>query len=408
MYALLKNMRIVEGASFVAAPLCGLTFVQLGADVIRFDPIGGGPDFRRWPLAPDGTSYYWEGLNKGKRSVAIDLASARGRELAAELASAPGDNGGYFVTNYPAKSFLSYGQLVARRPDLISVRVTGSSDGRNAVDYTVNCATGYPAMTGPAADPDPVNHVLPAWDVASGLFAAVSLLAADRERKTSGKGREIEVPLSNVAFATLATLGNVAEIEHGGSDRPRNGNAVYGTFGRDFLTADGKRVMIVAVTDRQWAGLVKALGIENEIAAIESSRGVSFAKDDGVRFIHRDELFKLVAGRVAARKFDELAKSFDENGVCWGPYQTVREALENDPRLSTANPMFQMRTHPSGAAYLTAGFPAEMKTDNRLNVPSAPKLGQHTDEVLAEVIGLSAAKIGELHDAGVVAGLDGR
>jgi len=149
MYDLLKGFRIVEGASFIAAPLCGLTFVQLGADVIRFDPIGGGPDFYRWPLAPSGLSFYWEGLNKGKRSIAIDLARPEGREIAAALVAAPGPQGGYFVTNYPTGSFLSHERLRAHRSDLITVRVTGSSDGRNALDYTVNCAAGYPQMTGP-------------------------------------------------------------------------------------------------------------------------------------------------------------------------------------------------------------------------------------------------------------------
>jgi 2-methylfumaryl-CoA isomerase len=99
MYDLLKGLRIVEGASFVAAPLCGLTFAQLGADVIRFDPIGGGPDFGRWPLAPNGLSFYWEGLNKGKRSIAIDLSSPRGREIAIALVTAPGAGKGCFVTN---------------------------------------------------------------------------------------------------------------------------------------------------------------------------------------------------------------------------------------------------------------------------------------------------------------------
>src|SRR5665213_2839172 len=103
-------MRIVEGASFIAAPLCGLTFVQLGADVIRFDPIGGGPDFHRWPLAPSGLSYYWEGLNKGKRSITIDLGRPEGREIAEALATAPGPNAGLFVTNYPAVGFLSHGR----------------------------------------------------------------------------------------------------------------------------------------------------------------------------------------------------------------------------------------------------------------------------------------------------------
>jgi 2-methylfumaryl-CoA isomerase len=397
-------MRVVEGASFVAAPLCGLTFVQLGADVIRFDPVRGGPDFRRWPLAPNGISYYWEGLNKGKRSVAIDLARDEGRELAAAIATAPGEAGGMFVTNYPAKGFLAHDKLAVRRPDLISVRITGSSDGKNAVDYTVNCATGYPAMTGPVNDPEPVNHILPAWDVASGLFAAVSLLAAERERRMTGRGREIEVPLSNVAFATLATLGNVAEMQLGGDERPRIGNAVYGTFGRDFVTRDGRRMMVVAITQRQWSGLLLSLEMESEIRVLEATEKVSFAEDDGLRFVHREAIFAIVEKKMAAMNFAMLAKRFDKNAVCWGPYQTVREALRDDARLSAKNPLFQMQEHPSGAPYLTAGFPPEFRNEARGRVARAPRLGQHTDEVLAEVVGLSAAKIGELHDAGIVAG----
>src|SRR3546814_2443063 len=86
MYDLLNGLRVVEGAAFVAAPTCGLYLAQMGAEVIRFDAIGGGPDFRRWPLADNGASLYWEGLNKGKKSVAIDLASPTGREIAQRLA----------------------------------------------------------------------------------------------------------------------------------------------------------------------------------------------------------------------------------------------------------------------------------------------------------------------------------
>jgi 2-methylfumaryl-CoA isomerase len=89
MYSLLKGLRIVEGASFIAAPSCGLHLLQLGADVIRFDTIGGGPDFTRWPRAESGASFYWEGLNKGKKSIALDLSRPEGRELALAIATAP-------------------------------------------------------------------------------------------------------------------------------------------------------------------------------------------------------------------------------------------------------------------------------------------------------------------------------
>jgi len=403
VYNLLSGMRIVEGASFIAAPLCGLTFVQLGADVIRFDPIGGGPDFGRWPLSPSGTSFYWEGLNKGKRSIAIDLARPEGRELAVALITAAGESGGNFVTNYPADGFLAHERLVARRADLITVRVTGSSDGRNAVDYTVNCATGYPYLTGPQDAAGPVNHVMPAWDVTTGLTAAVSLLVADRERRRTGKGCEIRVPLSDVAFAMLGNLGHVAEVQTSGHDRPRYGNAVFGTFGRDFSTADGRRVMLVAVTRRQWTALVDALGLKKDVARLEQNLGADFAGDEGARFTHRTALFALIDARVGTLTMAELAKRFDNTAVCWGEYRTVLGALRNDARLSEANPLFASVRHASGDTYLTPGFPGSVMSEERRAPPAAPPLGAHTDEVLADVLKLSAAEIGTLHDAGMVA-----
>ena len=172
MYDLLKGLRVVEGSAFVAAPTCGLYLAQMGAEVIRFDNIGGGPDFRRWPLAENGSSLYWEGLNKGKKSIAIDLASPAGREIAQRLAAAPGEDGGLFVTNFPVEGFLSYETLKALRDDLICVRVMGWADGSQGMDYTINAALGLPLMTGPADDARPVNHVLAAWDLLTGAYCA--------------------------------------------------------------------------------------------------------------------------------------------------------------------------------------------------------------------------------------------
>ncbi|MDZ4318036.1 MAG: CoA transferase, partial [Phenylobacterium sp.] len=121
MYDLLKGLTVVEGSAFIAGPTCGLYLAQLGAEVIRFDNIGGGPDFRRWPLAPSGASLYWEGLNKGKKSVALDLSRPEGRELAQRLAAAPGEDAGLFVTNFPVEGFLAYDKLRAIRDDVICV-----------------------------------------------------------------------------------------------------------------------------------------------------------------------------------------------------------------------------------------------------------------------------------------------
>ena len=107
------------------------------------------------------------------------------------------------MTNYPVEGFLSYERLRARREDLICVRIMGWPDGRPAVDYTVNAAVGVPMMTGPADDPRPVNHVLPAWDLLAGAYAAFSMVSAERARRADGKGREIRIPLSDLAIASL-------------------------------------------------------------------------------------------------------------------------------------------------------------------------------------------------------------
>ena len=168
MYPLLHGMTVVEGSAFIAAPSCTLHLQQMGATAIRFDPLGGGPDSRRWPLAADGSSLYWEGLNKGKKSIALNLQAPEGRELAQRIATA---GHGLFVTNFPERSFLAYDRLAALRADLICLRVMGWADGALAVDYTINAAVGVPLMTGPADDPAPVNHVLPAWDLMAGPTA---------------------------------------------------------------------------------------------------------------------------------------------------------------------------------------------------------------------------------------------
>jgi 2-methylfumaryl-CoA isomerase len=402
MYDLLKGLRVVEGSAFIAGPTCGLYLAQLGAEVIRFDNIGGGPDFRRWPLTEGGDSLYWEGLNKAKKSVAIDLGRPEGRELAQRLAAAPGDNGGLFVTNFPVEGFLSYERLKALRDDLICVRVMGWADGGPGVDYTINAAVGVPLMTGPADDARPVNHVLPAWDLLTGAYAAFTLVSALMERRASGRGREIRIPLSDIAASTLANMGMTAEAQIFGHQRPRMGNDLYGAFGRDFTTRDGRRIMLVAITPRQWKGVLETLGIGQAVAALEAELGVSFATDEGQRFGHRARLFPLFDRAFAERDLADVAPAFEAAGVCWGPYQPLEQALA-DPRLFAGNPVFSALEHPSGARYSAPGFAATIPQDQRAPARPAPRLGQHTDEVLAEVLGLSAAEIGKLHDAGVVA-----
>ena len=288
---------------------------------------------------------------------------------------------------------------------MISVRVMGWPDGATAVDYTINAAVGYPLITGPPElDGAPINHVLPAWDLLTGATAAYALLAAERHRRRSGKGQEVRAPLGDVAMATLGNLGQIAEVAASGSDRPRLGNTLYGSFGRDFVTADGKRVMVIAITPRQWRGLLDALALVQPVAALERELDLSFAHDDGLRFEHRGRLFPLIEAAIAARPLADLAAAFDERDVCWGPYRTVREALSTDPRLSLENPLFAAVEHPSGHRYLTPGPAAAFMGEDRGQPARAPRLGEHTDEILSRVLALPDHEIARLHDAGLVAG----
>lgn len=399
MYNLLDGLTVVEGASFVAGPSCALHLAQMGARVIRFDQIGGGPDARRWPIGPNDESLYWEGLNKGKLSIALDFRQAEGRELAQRLATG-GD--GLFVTNFPANGFLSHETLHQLREDHVTLRIMGWSDGKPAMDYTVNAAVGLPYMTGPAHDNVPVNHVLPAWDLMTGAYAAFALLAAERNRTQTGRGREIQVSLSDIAAASLANLGNLAEVTLSGEDRPRSGNNLFGAFGRDFVSRDGTRFMVVAITPRQWSGMVAGLGISAPVAALERELGVDFGNDEGARYTHRDRLDPLVEQGFSQFGADALEQQFDKAGVTWAKYHTLHEAIEAEPRLFSANPIFSSLTHPGGATYPAPGAPARILGEDRGPARPAPTIGRDTVEVLSDFLGLDSGAIGRLHDNGVV------
>ena len=405
MYSLLSGLRVVEAASFIAAPSCALHLAQMGAEVIRIDQIGGGPDFNRWPLAPDdGQSLYWEGLNKGKRSIAIDLNRPEGRALAVRIITAPdetnGPGAGLFVTNFPVGGFLAFERLQPARPDLICLRLMGWGDGRPAMDYTVNSAIGIPSMTGPV-EAEPVNHVLPAWDLVAGAYGAFALVSAELKRRQTGAGGEIRLPLSDVGIASLGHLGWIAEAQLVG-ERARLGNELFGAFGRDFTSADGQRLMVVAITPKQWRGLVAMLGLEAEVAGLEAALGVSFDRDEGLRFTHRGQLYPMFAAAFARRPATELIVGFEKAGVTWGPFQTLEHAVRADPAVH-ANPLLAPVRH-RGHEYLTPGAMATLPDTPRALPRPAPALGQDSEEVLADVLGLSSGEIGRLYDAGLVAG----
>ena len=403
MAGILEGMRIVEGSAFVAAPLGGMAMAQLGADVIRFDPIGGGLDRTRWPVTADGQSLFWAGLNKGKRSIQVDLGSDEGRELIEALITAPGKEAGLFLTNFPARGFLDYDKLSERRPDLIMVNIVGNADGSSAVDYTINPASGFPWASGPRHVAVPFNHLLPAWDAITGMLATTSLLAAERQRTRTGKGQSVQVALSDVAFWMVGNLGKIAEVQISKHERLKDGNYLYGAFGRDFQTKDDRRVMIVALTLRQWRNLVKATDLGEAFAQVAKLMDVDL-DDEGGRFVAREVIGATLKPWVGTRTLEEVREELDRHDVSWGPYQTFTQLVEEDPRCSTESQMFEEIEQPGIGTYLMPGSPLDFSHAERLPPARAPILGEHTEEVLAGVLGLSDAEIGRLSDGGVVAG----
>lgn len=398
-YPLLKDVSVVESSAFIAAPMAGMALAQYGADVIRIDMIGGGIDYQRMPrVSPKGRSLYWTSLNKGKRSVAVDIRQPQGKELVAEMAIAAGN----LLTNI-ATPWLNGEVLTARRSDAISCIIQGNADGSTAVDYTVNCATGYPIITGDASAARPVNHVLPAWDIACAYQAAFAMVAAINHRHLSGEGAQIKLALSDVAFSTLSHLGVLTEAELFEQERPALGNHLYGAFGLDFATADGRRVMVVAISASQWKALVQCCEIEQAIAGAQQSLNLDFA-DEAQRFEGRELIAALIRPWFSKRSWKEAEVALNRSKVCWGKYGSVRELLASDGRVGLDNPIYETLNTPGVGSHLSARATARFAGLEHTPGSAAPLLGTHTDEVLHQLLGLTGSEIGRLHDAGIVAG----
>ena len=402
--AILAGMQVVEVSAFVAAPSGGMSLAQMGATVIKIDPPGGSLDYRRWPVIehqPKGndTSLFWAGNNKGKMSVAIDFSRPEGAELAQELICGRDPDAGILITNFPARGWLDYNTLKQKRADLIQLNIKGDRHGGSAVDYTVNPRLGLPFVTGPLDSEAVVNHVLPAWDLVTGQMAAASLLAAERYRSRSGRGQCLELALEDVGLWVMANLGFIAEAEQG-VERTRAGNELYGAFGRDFCTADNRRVMVVGLTGKQWKALVRAFGVECELNELAESLGLDF-RHEGDRYQARSAIADVFEPLIRALSFDSVKALLDEHRVCWGPYQTISQLVQNDAACSLENPLFSVVDQPGIGPTLTPSIPVRFGTGTLPALP-APRLGQHTESVLMDTLNLSSGQVATLVDGGIV------
>lgn len=407
MQNLLQGIRVIEGSAFIAAPSGGMTLAQLGADVIRFDMIGGGIDYRRWPITKSGKSLYWHSLNKGKRSIAIDFRKPEGQELLTRLIAQPGKSSGIFLTNFPAKGWLADEKLRARREDLIYLNLVGDRHGGSALDYTVNSKVGIPYLAGEGASDSsekrPINSPFPAWDVIAGQQIALGLLAADRHRLLTGEGQFIKLALADVALATMGHLGYIAEAQLNEQARQPVGNHIFGTFGHDFACSDGKRVMIVGVSPNQWRAIVEVTGTSGQVTELADQLKLDFKKE-GDRYQARKQLEELFRPWFGELDFQAVTQALEKAGVCWGPYQTIQQLVDTDMDCSTENPLFSQISQPGIGSMLVPSQPLSFSAVQQSIPKPAPLLGEHTDQILAQILEMDSMEIAKLHDNGIVAG----
>jgi 2-methylfumaryl-CoA isomerase len=393
----LAGLRVVEVSSYVASPLCGMTLAQLGADVIRVERLGGGPDRARWPLSPERTSLYWTGLNKGKRGLAVDLANPAGRQLVADLVVG-GD--GILVINTEQYAELSAEALRRRREDMIRVSLRGRADGSNAVDYTAQASSGFPLVTGAAGTARPTNGVVPAWDIAAGLYLATAVLAAERDRRLTGRGRDVVVALEDVAVAMAGNLGYLAEAQVTATRTAKDDNWVRGTFGRDFTTQDGRAFMLIALTRGQWRGLVEATGLGDVVAALAAGFDVDF-DDEGERYRHREVLGSLLSEVFGALDSTGVEVLLGRTRVLWAWYQSFGEVVDRARSARADEGLLRPLHQPGVGDHLAPGAP--LLVDGKRPGPApAPAVGQHSAEVLRDVLGLGPAELKRLRQDRVI------
>ncbi len=402
----LSHIRVLDLSRIMAAPWATQILADLGADVVKVERPGAGDDTRNWGppfLAdvegePTRDAGYFLSVNRGKRSVTVDLAKPEGQEIVRRLAA----GADVVIENFKAGNLARYGldaaSLRAANPRLVYCSVTGfGQDGprrdQAAYDFAVQAMGGLMSVTGerddaPGGGPQKVG--VPIVDLMTGMYAAVAILAAVARRAETGRGETIDLAMLDVQAAFLANQAMNWLV--GGRTPRRGGNRHPNIQPQDvFPCADGQIVLAVG-NDGQFAKLCEVIGRP------DWARDERFAKNAS-RVRNNAALSALLAERFRDFAKGELTAALDAAGVPCGPINTVPQVFE-DPQVVHRR-MLRRLPHPAAGT-----VPQVVSPMNFADAPLAfdrgpPLLGQHTAEVLAE-IGLGQAEIDALAARGVV------
>ncbi|MEI7294642.1 CaiB/BaiF CoA transferase family protein [Paraburkholderia tropica] len=369
----LDGVRVIEFTHMVMGPTCGMILADLGAEVIKIEP----PDGDKTRSLPGLGIGFFRSFNRNKKSVVLDLATPEGRETAAELA----DTCDVMIENFRPglmrKMGLDYATLSARNPRLIYVSHKGFLPGpyekRLALDEVVQMMGGLSYMTGPAGRP--LRAGTSVNDIMGGMFGAIGVLAALRERESTGLGQEVQSALfENCVFLSSQHMQQFAMTNEAPPPMPSRVSAwsVYDVF----TLADDEQLFIGAVSDKQFVTLCDVLHCPQ---LAETPRFATNA----LRVAVRAELLSCLGEILKHRHVDELAPKLEAAGIPYAPI--VRpDQLMNDPHLKASGGLVPMQTDDGGTTDVVL-LPITMG-GRRPGVRQAlARVGEHTQEILSRL-----------------------
>ena len=377
----LHGVRILDLSRVLAGPWCTMTLADLGADVIKIENPRGGDDTRAWGPFVEGESAYYLCTNRNKRSVAVDISQPEGQQLLRELVR----HCDVVVENFKAGALQRYGldyeSLRQLRPDLIYCAISGYGRSsplaeRAGYDYVVQAEGGLMAITGEARG-EPMKVGVAVADLFTGMYAVQAILAAIIARRNDGQGQFIDMALFDCQLAMLANVGSAQLVT--GQEPARYGNAHASVVPYQLLSTQDDPIVLAVGNDRQFKLLCEEVMEHPELAA-----DPRFATNAG-RTQHRDALIPLLEAVLRTRPAAEWQARLASTGIPTGTVRSVGAALASPE--AAARHMVSTVQHPKLGPLKLVSSPIRLSGTPVREPSPPPLLGQHTEEVLRELLG---------------------